>query len=463
MKRVAILAVALFLPITTSAETERFVFTTDAQSIATDAASAQITLRSQDAAGASAPVTSTTCLQLISSAATGQFSSSATNWSPVTVLTMSKNTASRSFYYKDTASGNRTLTVKVATKPDSESKACTAWPIEEWSVQWTATHTITIGDGGQNTGEEEDETISSDTATTTPKTQTISTTSTYVAPPATPLFADGGDDRTVIVGADTDFYGRAYNRKQEIVDNVRFAWNFGDGTTAEGAAISHHYEYPGRYAVVLTIAQDHSAASDFIVVTAEPAKLGFNVHPDGSILIENHAGRDLNLSNWQIRSFSRVFTVPADTVILKGATLRLSAKLFDFPVGPQTELLYPNGLKAMLAGAQSETIAAPSNSSIVAQDTVKAKTPVPVAKKKTTTEKQPVSKSTEIESATGSAVVAEQTSDQVAGAATASGNMYWWLSAVGFAGLAFAGAATAKRYRKQEWKVIEQSDEGDTP
>src|SRR3989344_592105 len=83
--------------------------------------------------------------------------------------------------------------------------------------------------------------------------------SSYVAPPAPEVFADAGDSRTVIVGADIRFDGRAYNRQKEILNNTRFLWNFGDGATAEGQTVLHHFEYPGRYAVILTIAENKSA------------------------------------------------------------------------------------------------------------------------------------------------------------------------------------------------------------
>lgn len=307
----------------------------------------------------------------------------------------------------------------------------------------------------QSTVEEESNDDTETVATSTVQTS-VSQQSTYVAPPATSLFADGGDDRTVIVGADTDFFGRAYNRKQEIIDQVRFAWNFGDGTTAEGAALSHYYEYPGRYAVVLTIAQNRSAASDFIIVTAEPAKLGFLVNSDGSISIENHAGRDLNLSRWSIKSYSRIFVLPEDSVVLKGESLRLSAKTVGFPVGQQTELLYPNGLRALIAGERAtETAVVPP---AIEQKVISTLQPKP--KTKSAPKKKPVIKVKTADAdpveETAEALVA--TSNQLASAGMSAG--YWWLGAIGFAGVAFAGAAAAKRYRSREWKIIEQNDEG---
>src|SRR3989344_8009504 len=112
-------------------------------------------------------------------------------------------------------------------------------------------------------GETADQT---ETATTTPQTTATSTSGTtyqdsYVPQPVPVLFAAGGHDRMVIVGADTEFRGRAYNREQDFVEKVRFSWNFGDGTIAEGQSVLHHFEYPGKYMAVLSIALDRAAYS----------------------------------------------------------------------------------------------------------------------------------------------------------------------------------------------------------
>ena len=167
------------------------------------------------------------------------------------------------------------------------------------------------------------------------------------------LFSDAGGDRTVIVGADTQFNGRAYNRQKEHVEHVRFLWNFGDGSTADGPAVVHHYTYPGRYAVMLTIAQNLDAVSDRIVVTAEPAKLAFDVPSDGSVAIENHAGRDLDLSGWIVRSTGQLFTLPEGSVILSNETMRIPQKTLKFWSGTQTELDYPNGVVVLRANESS--------------------------------------------------------------------------------------------------------------
>ncbi len=142
-------------------------------------------------------------------------------------------------------------------------------------------------------------------------------------------------------------------RAQTIVDQVRYVWNFGDGATAEGETVLHHYDFPGRYAVTLTVAQDRNSGSDRVVVTAEPARLGFVVHGDGSVEIVNVAGRDLDLSRWHIaRGFDR-FMLPEETYLLTGASLRIAQATLGFKADQVTELRYPNGVRALGAGESS--------------------------------------------------------------------------------------------------------------
>lgn len=66
------------------------------------------------------------------------------------------------------------------------------------------------------------------------------TPSSYaILPPAPTVFADAGEDRTVIVGAGALFRALAYNRDRAALKSARFFWNFGDGASAEGSQVMH--------------------------------------------------------------------------------------------------------------------------------------------------------------------------------------------------------------------------------
>lgn len=295
-------------------------------------------------------------------------------------------------------------------------------------------------------------------STTTAKAQPV--VSSYVPPPVPQIFADGGGDRTVIVGADVEFRGRAYNRSQELVDNVRFSWNFGDGSTQEGTSVRHHFSYPGKYAVVLSIALDRSAASDRIIVTAEPAKLGFSTHSDGSISIENLSGRDLDLSFWLVRSFMNTFSLPEGSAVLSGQTLRIPQKTLGFfSTDASAQLLYPNGEVALRAGERSET-AAPDVREIL-EPTV-----VSMSGESSTTDlshantgsSQPLLDAEDAiveEARQIDGSESESGSEQLAAsAAVFAPRSYWWIGAIVLALITAGGAMALNRMRKSEWDII---------
>jgi len=290
------------------------------------------------------------------------------------------------------------------------------------------------------------------TQTTTTTTTTSSPVSSYVTPPEIQIFADGGDDRTVIVGADTEFWGRAYNRDKEVLDRVRFMWNFGDGSTAEGITVLHHFDYPGRYAVVLNIAEHRSAASDVIVVEAEPAQLSFTSNADGSVSIGNDSGRDLDLSRWIVRAFGREFILPDHSIILEDATMHIMQKTLGFPAGAQTELAYPNGVMALRAGEDTSKAAPPVTTAPAAPPAVISAPPV--SARVAPPNVPPVLPEQNVEEQ----VSEEATSSQIAAsAAVVDGSWGWWLGAVG---LAFAGSGVvfaARRFAKREWNIVEET------
>jgi len=307
---------------------------------------------------------------------------------------------------------------------------------------------------------------SNDTATSTETTTVTSTAnsspppapvSSYVPPPVPHVFADAGGDRTVIVGADTQFNGRAYNRQKENVEHVRFLWNFGDGATADGPAATHHYDYPGRYAVVLTIADNLDAVSDRVVVTAEPAKLAFSVFADGGIAIENRAGRDLDLSRWIVRSFGQLFALPEHSIILNGETMRISQKTLKFWSGPQTELDYPNGVLALHAnesfatGVSAAPVLAPASQAVQPAVPVARTRVAPVA------DRAPEAAVPEDAVIDSTPTVSPEAQTAAAAASVSPGSTYWWLGALAFAALAGGTVLAVRRIRAGEWDITEDA------
>ena len=122
MKKAAVLSLILFSlsARVACAEVTGIAFTTDPQSIAVGAVSDKITVQSQTA-GTEQKIAETGDLYLSSNSSTGQFSSSNTNWTPVDKVTMSKNSANRTFYYKNSTQGLYTLTAKLVLRDSGSS------------------------------------------------------------------------------------------------------------------------------------------------------------------------------------------------------------------------------------------------------------------------------------------------------------------------------------------------------
>ncbi len=288
--------------------------------------------------------------------------------------------------------------------------------------------------------------------------------SAYV-PPETQLFADGGSDRTVIVGADVQFIGRAYNRKKETMSHARLVWNFGDGSRAEGASVLHRFDHPGQYVVVLDIAESENPASDQFIVTAESAHMTFSVMPDGSVSIENRSSHTLDLSRWIIRKQTQNFVLPDHSRVLTGASMQVSQHTLGFLSDATVELAYPNGVVALHAGESTDGASASTAPQPMPQAKIPAQ-PIPAASRTVISVRKNSPPPTDTDdtdlpldtppSDTGETASSTQVAAAVSSDPTSS---LWWLGAFGIAALAAGSLVLARRLGKREWDIIEEKSE----
>ena len=270
-----------------------------------------------------------------------------------------------------------------------------------------------------------------------------------IMPPPPKMVADAGSDRTVIVGADTEFKARAYDDKKNLITFSHFHWNFGDGSTSDAAVVSHHFDYPGRYVVVLELPDEPDASADQAVVTVERMMLALTLLPDGGIAVENQAGRTLDLSRWLVRSRGQSFIIPSRTMVLANATLRIPQRILGFAGGPDVELAYPNGEHA-LGLAPEPAPSAPEETVTVEVMAAPKKSAPPQSSVEDTFAPMP---DTEQPASTSLA--------ETASAAAALGNTdspssrLWWYGALGMAAVAASSLVVARRYGKREWDITE--------
>lgn len=200
------------------------------------------------------------------------------------------------------------------------------------------------------------------------------TPSSYaISPPAPTVFADAGEDRTVIVGAGTLFRALAYNRDRAALKGARFFWNFGDGASAEGSQVMHHFSYPGRYDVELHITNQNYSGSSKIIVTAKETAVAMAMLPGGGVSIQNRSDRDLDLSYWLVRQGTSTFKLPEHSVALKGEAINISQSTLGF-AATDAKLLYPNETEVVLSAAapavadEASTAPAPVSAPLIDPD-----------------------------------------------------------------------------------------------
>jgi len=348
------------------ADVQKFVFVSTVQTIAPTKISEQITLQSQDANGNESKVLSTACVELRTSSSQGQFSSSATSWLPVSVLTIAKNSANRNFYYKDTTAGTYTLTAKVALKPESESRSCTVWPVAEWPSGFSATQSIVVGSPSAPPA-------STDTASTTSSTTATTTEEAPPTPsPATPPPSGGSTTWTYkpqifvsslvpargVAGAPVTVDAFAVGLKKEPLPSARYLWSFGDGGTSEGKKVTHLYHYPATYAVLVDAASGEWNATDrkeIVIVAPELTIPRIKEGTDGFIEIQNNGMGEIDLSLWLLRTSSGVFLIPQGTLLGARKSIPFPAEITKlFADGEGTALLYPNGNTVVTYTAKQE-------------------------------------------------------------------------------------------------------------
>ena len=96
----------------------KLVFVTEEQFVKTGQISAEIMIQAQNANSEAEKVSETNDIEFKTTSSTGEFLNATGN--PVTT-TMSKNTSSRTFYYKDSSEGTYTLTVVIKGRKTEKS------------------------------------------------------------------------------------------------------------------------------------------------------------------------------------------------------------------------------------------------------------------------------------------------------------------------------------------------------
>lgn len=150
------------------------------------------------------------------------------------------------------------------------------------------------------------------------------------------LTIDIGRDRVGTAGSPMEFevdidegYGR-YNT---------FSWNFGDGMQAGGPAVSHTYDYPGEYTVVLRASLFGKEVVDRVSVKIIDGGLSIVSANTKRIDIKNSSLDEASLFGRALVSHDKTFVFPKDTVIRAGQIIPFSSKATGLNPGSINEVM----------------------------------------------------------------------------------------------------------------------------
>lgn len=202
-----------------------------------------------------------------------------------------------------------------------------------------------VSGGAQTGGQPAATTTSNQSPSTSETAQSSSVSSSFPTEPQ--ISAELKGPQNGIAGADIVFSGIALGLQKQPIENARFLWTFGDGASREGKSVIHSYFSPGQYVVVLNVSSEKYTASvrqTMTIIAPSISVQAVEIGPNGFVELYNGATVELDLSNWHIRTTSKVFTFPIHTIILSRKPLRFSNQITGLEPNGTAELLYPNGV-----------------------------------------------------------------------------------------------------------------------
>lgn len=314
LSKLLLLTILFFVfPAVSFAEVSKVVFTTDPQSIKPDTLSGPITIQTQDFGGNIYQTPETIDIQFISTSATGQFLGSTGNSA---TAYMSKNTANKTFYYKDSTEGTFTITINIRGR-DSGIELDVSQQIVVSSGATQSTSDNNPDSSGEVLGISTDSSSSATQSSgggTTEKVSSLNSQFEIIA----------GNDRTTSPGSPIWF--QATVKKNTTSTNTELNWSFGDGNVGVGPLVSHTYKYSGDYVVVLS-----ARAGDIFSVSRLKVKVlesNMKVVDKGEYLeILNNGNTEINIFNWKVEDKGKGFVFQPNTIILPKSSIKLDKSL----------------------------------------------------------------------------------------------------------------------------------------
>ena len=142
--------------------------------------------------------------------------------------------------------------------------------------------------------------------------------------PSRTLGLGAGRERIGVVGSPMEF------KAETSLDDGKyttFIWNFGDGSQGGGNILSHNYEYPGDYTVILNASfKEGNAISRINVKIIDPG-LSITFANQERIEVRNNSPYEVNLFGRALVSGEKFFVFLKDTIIQGGQSLSFGSNI----------------------------------------------------------------------------------------------------------------------------------------
>jgi hypothetical protein len=188
-------------------------------------------------------------------------------------------------------------------------------------------------------------------ATTTSNTTTTQATIAQASAPLSDIVLYLPQEKVVVAGAESTFavFGLTHTGRQ--IENLNYAWAYGDGGQNTGSSTSYRYAYPGTYIVsveggngyVLGVGRINVrvVAPDIFIKNISTGKYGAYVD------IENPNTYDLDVSQWRLTINGAPFLFPKNTLLARNNITHLSGLAMGFAsttINRDTvvKILFPN-------------------------------------------------------------------------------------------------------------------------
>jgi len=108
-----------------------------------------------------------------------------------------------------------------------------------------------------------------------------------------------------------------------LFKRLNYSWSLGDGEAGYQRYLTHSYQFPGNYVVVLTSKYNRIEQVARKNITVLPVNFSITRNSEGDVQINNDAKYEINLSGYTV-SGQKNIVLPENTILLAGATITIS-------------------------------------------------------------------------------------------------------------------------------------------